>query len=278
MKHLLGQPNVISIKGAYEDSVADHMVMDLCRGDCCLKGENFTDVVGSPYYIAPEVLNKDYSLEADIWSASVMIYMLQSGLAPFWGRRKRKKDIRMGVCSDKTSGEPLNIEAYAARYKGRTKIIRLLFIAKHLDEESCHNQALKMPYYEIKKVPICALGLAHLKLKHYKFAALKEKVIDNANLHKFLDLYALVYKQSFVSVSLETISKASKTIFPGLEKELQELITDNPTSLIDLAFQKVAGLIEGKIIDKIRETFNVKNDLTPEEEERVRKENRWAFE
>lgn len=57
----------------------------------------------------------------------------------------------MGVCSDKTSGEPLSIEAYAARYKGRTKIIRLLFIAKHLDQESCQIQALKMPYYEIKK-------------------------------------------------------------------------------------------------------------------------------
>lgn len=41
--------------------------------------------------------------------------------------------------------------------------------------------------------------------------------------------YALVYKRSFVSVSLETISEASKTIFPDLEKELQELITDNPT-------------------------------------------------
>lgn len=57
----------------------------------------------------------------------------------------------MGVCSDKTSDEPLSIEAYAARYKGRTKIIRLLFIAKHLDQESCQIQALKMPYYEIKK-------------------------------------------------------------------------------------------------------------------------------
>ncbi|KAL2897452.1 CDPK-related kinase 5 [Bienertia sinuspersici] len=78
--------------------------------DSSLKAIDFglSDFVkpGSAYYVAPEVLHRSYTTEADVWSVGVIAYILLCGSRPFWARTE-SGIFRAVLKADPSFTEPL---------------------------------------------------------------------------------------------------------------------------------------------------------------------------
>lgn len=68
------------------DENATMKLIDFGLSDFIRPDERLNDIVGSAYYVAPEVLHRSYSMEADMWSIGVITYILLCGSRPFWAR------------------------------------------------------------------------------------------------------------------------------------------------------------------------------------------------
>ncbi|KAK3126864.1 hypothetical protein QOZ80_7AG0564250 [Eleusine coracana subsp. coracana] len=78
------KPENFLLKSTKEDSPLK--ATDFGLSDFIRPGKQFRDIVGSAYYVAPEVLKRKSGPESDVWSIGVITYILLCGRRPFWDK------------------------------------------------------------------------------------------------------------------------------------------------------------------------------------------------
>ncbi|CAL4944763.1 unnamed protein product [Urochloa decumbens] len=305
MYHLAGHPNVISIRGAYEDAVAVHLVMELCAGgelfdrivqrghyterkaaelarvivgvvEVChsmgvmhrdLKPENFlfvdqkeeaalktidfglsiffrpgqifTDVVGSPYYVAPEVLKKKYGPEADVWSAGVIIYILLCGVPPFWAENEQ------GIFEEVLHGRlDFESEPWPSISEGAKDLVRRMLIRDPKKRLTAH-EVLRHPWVQVG-------GLA------------PDKPLDSAVLSRMKQFSAMnKLKKMALRVIAENLSEDE---IAGLKEMFKMIDTDNSGHItfeeLKVGLKKVGANLQESEIHALMQAADVDNSGT----------------
>ncbi|XP_047329805.1 calcium-dependent protein kinase 20-like [Impatiens glandulifera] len=202
-------------------------------------GETFTDVVGSPYYVAPEVLRKHYGQECDVWSAGVIVYILLSGVPPFWDESEQ------GIFEQVLKGELDFIsEPWPSISDGAKDLVRKMLIRDPKKRLTAH-EVLCHPWIQVD-------GLA------------PDKPLDSAVLSRLKQFSAMnKLKKIAIRVIAESLSEEE---IAGLRQMFKMIDTDNSGQItleeLKKGLERVGAKMKDSEIHSLMEAADVDNSGT----------------
>ena len=99
-------------------------------------------VIGSSYYIAPEVLKHNYNEKCDTWSVGVILYMTLVCAAPFDGRTDNDIFRRIKIGKYNTNNTSFN------EHSEEVKDLVSKLLEKDIDKRLSAKEALNHPWFE----------------------------------------------------------------------------------------------------------------------------------
>ncbi|KZV23098.1 CDPK-related kinase 5-like [Dorcoceras hygrometricum] len=196
-----------------KDESALLKAIDFGLSDFVKPDERLNDIVGSAYYVAPEVLHRSYSTEADVWSIGVIAYILLCGSRPFWARTES------GIFRAVVKAEPTYDEQPWPTLSSEAKDFVKRLLNKDPRKRMTAAQAMCHPWIRDTndiKVPldisIFKLMKAYLRSSPLRKAALRalSKTLTVDELFYLKEQFAMLEPNKNGTISLDSIKAALK--------------------------------------------------------------------
>ncbi|KAG6385885.1 hypothetical protein SASPL_154768 [Salvia splendens] len=236
------KPENFLFKSTNEDSSLK--ATDFGLSDFIKPGKKFHDIVGSAYYVAPEVLKRRSGPESDVWSIGVITYILLCGRRPFWDKTED------GIFKEVLRNKPdFRRKPWPSISDAAKDFVRKLLV-KDPHARLTAAQALSHPWVreggEASDIPLDISVLANMRrfvtysrLKQFALRALAG-TIDKEELADLQDQFDAIDVDKNGSISLEEMRQALAKDLPWKLKESRVLeilqaIDSNTDGLVDFS-------------------------------------------
>ncbi|KAJ6419748.1 hypothetical protein OIU84_029792 [Salix udensis] len=243
------KPENFLFKSTKEDSPLK--ATDFGLSDFIKPGEKFRDMVGSAYYVAPEVLKRNSGPESDVWSIGVITYILLCGRRPFWD--KTEDGIFKEVLRNKPDFRRKPWPTISTSAKDFVKKL----LVKDPRARLTAAQALSHPWVreggDASEIPIDISVLSNMR-QFVKYSRLKQfalralaSTIDEEELADLKDQFDAIDVDKNGAISLEEMRQALAKDLPwklkeSLVLEIVQAIDSNTDGLVDFTEFVAAAL------------------------------------
>ncbi|WOL05199.1 calcium-dependent protein kinase 4 [Canna indica] len=215
------KPENFLFKSTKEDSPLK--ATDFGLSDFIKPGKKFHDIVGSAYYVAPEVLKRKSGPESDVWSIGVITYILLCGRRPFWDRTED------GILKEVLKNKPdFRRKPWPTVSTSAKDFVKKLLV-KHPRVRLTAAQALSHPWVReggsASEIPLDISVLSNMR-QFVKYSRLKQfalralaSTLNEDELADLRDQFQAIDVDRSGSISLEEMKQALAKDIPWTLKE-----------------------------------------------------------
>ncbi|KAJ8764480.1 hypothetical protein K2173_006220 [Erythroxylum novogranatense] len=243
------KPENFLFKSSKEDSALK--ATDFGLSDFIKPGKKFRDIVGSAYYVAPEVLRRKSGPQSDVWSIGVITYILLCGRRPFWDKTED------GIFKEVLRKKPdFRRKPWPSISNSAKDFVKKLLV-KDPSARLTAAQALSHPWVReggnASEIPIDISVLSNLR-QFVKYSRLKQfalralaSTIDEEELADLKDQFAAIDVDKNGAISLEEMRQALAKDLPWKMKdarvlEILQAIDINTDGIVDFSEFVAAAL------------------------------------